>query len=255
MKLGLGGVQRPRGRQAHPGAGGGLGARGRDAAGGRHARPTARSAARRWSERDGPSWRSSRATSPTSGSGPSARSAATCASRTRTPTRPPGCWSRTRGSSWGAPMHAARWRRATSCCGPWETALEPGELLIAIEVPPVPAGAAMTHLRFATHERPTATVSCLARVADGVVAEARVAVGSVGRATRPGTRCGGADGRPRRRCDRTQPRIDAAGEAAAAASEPDTDSNGSAEYKADLVRVLTGRALQRAIGTARGSAV
>jgi carbon-monoxide dehydrogenase medium subunit len=64
--------------------------------------------------------------------------------------------------------------------GPWESALEPGELLIAVEVPPLPEGAATAHVRFATHERPTATVSCLARIEAGVVAEARIAVGSVG---------------------------------------------------------------------------
>jgi carbon-monoxide dehydrogenase medium subunit len=133
--------------------------------------------------------------------------------------------------------------------GPWETALEPGELLVAIEVPPVPTGAAMAHVRFATHERPTATVSCLARVEAGVVAEARVSVGSVG-------------GRPRRvpeaetlmvGLDALRPDasvLAAAGEAAAAASDPDTDANGSAEYKADLVRVLTGRAFQRALASA-----
>ena len=135
--------------------------------------------------------------------------------------------------------------------GPWETALEPGELLLSIEVPPVPAGSAMAHVRFATHERPTATVSCLARVTDGVVAEARLAVGSVG--PRP-VRVADAEallvGLDALRPDLAA--IDAAGEAAAGASEPDTDSNGSAEYKADLVRVLMGRALQRAIATALG---
>jgi carbon-monoxide dehydrogenase medium subunit len=135
--------------------------------------------------------------------------------------------------------------------GPWETALEPGELLIAIKVPPIPDGAATAHLRFATHERPTATVSCLARVAEGVIAEARIAVGSVGprpvRAAQAEALVTGLDAR--------QPdtaAIDAAGEAAAIAGEPDTDSNGSAEYKADLVRVLTGRALHKALGMALG---
>jgi carbon-monoxide dehydrogenase medium subunit len=132
--------------------------------------------------------------------------------------------------------------------GPWETALEPGELLVAIEVPPVPSGASMTHVRFATHERPTATVSCLARVSEGVVAEARIAVGSVGprpvRVPRAEAIVLGLDAlRP------DLAAIDAAGAEAATASEPDSDSNGSADYKADLVRVLTGRALQRVIAS------
>jgi carbon-monoxide dehydrogenase medium subunit len=133
--------------------------------------------------------------------------------------------------------------------GPWETSLGPGELLVAIEVPPVPTGAAVAHVRFVTHERPTATVSCLARVADGMVAEARIAVGSVGprpvRVPRAEALVVGLDAM------RPDPAaLDAAGAEAAIASEPDTDSNGSAAYKADLVRVLTGRALHRVIASA-----
>jgi carbon-monoxide dehydrogenase medium subunit len=40
----------------------------------------------------------------------------------------------------------------------------------------------------------------------------------------------------------------AAGEASAVAADPDTDSNGSAEYKANLVQVLVERAVRDAIG-------
>ena len=64
--------------------------------------------------------------------------------------------------------------------GPYETALEHGELVEAIEVPAMPPDGAMAHLRFAVHERPAATVSAWVRVADGRVADARVAAGSVG---------------------------------------------------------------------------
>ena len=35
--------------------------------------------------------------------------------------------------------------------GPYTTALEPGELLVAVEVPAMAAGAGMAHLRFAFH--------------------------------------------------------------------------------------------------------
>jgi carbon-monoxide dehydrogenase medium subunit len=129
--------------------------------------------------------------------------------------------------------------------GPWETTLRPAELLLAIEVPPMPAGSAMAHQRFRTHERPTATVSCLVRVAAGRIAEARIAVGSVG--PRP-VRCGAAErlvtGLPAGTLDPTI--LHRAGEAAASAAEPDTDSNGSAAYKADLVAVLVERALRDA---------
>ncbi len=64
--------------------------------------------------------------------------------------------------------------------GPYETALGPTEVLMAVELPPLGDGAAMVHHRFAFHERPAATVSCLVRVRDGRITEARVAVGSVG---------------------------------------------------------------------------
>ncbi|MCC6224256.1 MAG: xanthine dehydrogenase family protein subunit M, partial [Thermoleophilia bacterium] len=64
--------------------------------------------------------------------------------------------------------------------GPYQTALEPGELLVAVEVPEPPAGAVIVHRKLCLHERPAVTVTCLARVDGGRVAEARVAVGSVG---------------------------------------------------------------------------
>jgi len=130
--------------------------------------------------------------------------------------------------------------------GPWQTALDPGELLLGVEVPPLPDGSGMSHLRFATHERPTATVSCLVRVADGVVAEARVAVGSVGpRHARAPMAEAMLVGLPA--VDPDPVTLRAAGEDAATVAEPDTDSNGSAAYKADLVAVLVERAVRQAI--------
>ena len=56
--------------------------------------------------------------------------------------------------------------------GPYETALRAGEVLVAVEVPAICDGAAMVHHRFAFHERPAATVSCLVRVRDGHITEA-----------------------------------------------------------------------------------
>jgi carbon-monoxide dehydrogenase medium subunit len=133
--------------------------------------------------------------------------------------------------------------------GPWQTDLARGELLTAVEVPALPVGSGMAHLRFATHERPTATVSCLVRVAGGVVAEARIAVGSVGpRHVRSPIAEAGVTGM--RALDPDPGILRAAGEAAAAVAEPDDDSNGSAAYKADLVTVLVERAVRVAIGRA-----
>ncbi|MBF6606539.1 MAG: xanthine dehydrogenase family protein subunit M [Chloroflexi bacterium] len=134
--------------------------------------------------------------------------------------------------------------------GSYETALQPTELLVAIEVPPLQGDAAMAHLRFAFHERPAATISCLARVRDGLLVETRIAVGSVG--VMP-VRAGDAEsllsGTPA--ADLPPSVLEAAGRAAAEAADPMTDANGSATYKRDLVRVLVGRCVREAADAAR----
>jgi len=130
--------------------------------------------------------------------------------------------------------------------GPYETALRPHEIVVAIEVPAAPSDAGMAHLRFAFHERPAATVSCLIRVVNGRVVEARVAVGSVGinpvRVPVGEALLLGADAA---NIDPTA--LDSAGRAAAEAADPVTDANGSADYKQDLVRVLVGRCVRMAV--------
>lgn len=133
--------------------------------------------------------------------------------------------------------------------GPYTTALGPGELIVAIEVPPMPADAGMAHLRFAFHERPAVTVSTLVRVGGGRITEARVAIGSVGvrpvRAPESESLLTGADAAV------PDPAVlSAAGERAADTSDPVTDANGSADYKHHLVSVLVGRAVRAAIDAA-----
>jgi aerobic carbon-monoxide dehydrogenase medium subunit len=135
--------------------------------------------------------------------------------------------------------------------GPYTTALEPGELLLAIEVPAMPRNSGMAHLRFAFHERPAVTVSCLAQVTDGRISEARIAVGSVGvisvRVPAGEALLDGLDA-----ADPDPAALTVAGGLAADASEPVADPNGSAEYKHHLVSVLVGRAMRAAIADARG---
>jgi carbon-monoxide dehydrogenase medium subunit len=139
--------------------------------------------------------------------------------------------------------------------GPYTTALEPGELVVAIEVPSLPAGSGMAHLRFAFHERPAVTVSCLAQIVNGRIATARIAVGSVGvtpvRVPDGEAMLGGLDAA----LPDPAP-LAAAGQAAAEASDPVADANGSAEYKRHLVGVLVGRAMRAAVVDAarRGAA-
>ena len=97
----------------------------------------------------------------------------------------------------GATVHLARAgaRRSLAVAdfvlGPYETALEPGEVLEAVEVPLRGQREAMAHLRFAVHERPAATVSAWVRVDEGRVGGGP-SRGGLGRhrAGRPGRRRG-----------------------------------------------------------------
>jgi carbon-monoxide dehydrogenase medium subunit len=128
--------------------------------------------------------------------------------------------------------------------GPYQTALEAGQLLRAVRIPIPPAGTGIVHKKLAFHERPAATVTCAVRAANGRVEEARIAVGSVGaRAARAseaervltGADVGDVDALTR------------AAELAAEASEPVEDANGSVDYKANLVRVLVERGVREAL--------
>ena len=138
---------------------------------------------------------------------------------------------------------------ASFILGPYTTALDPGELIVAIEVPALPVGAGMAHLRFAFHERPAVTVSSLVQIRGGRIAHARVAVGSVGvvpvRVPVGEALLGGQDA--------AHPEasvLSAVGQAAADASQPVTDANGSVDYKRHLVETLVRRALRAAIDDA-----
>jgi aerobic carbon-monoxide dehydrogenase medium subunit len=129
--------------------------------------------------------------------------------------------------------------------GPYQTSLRPGEVLTSIRLPQPPKSAAVAHAKFAFHERPTATVTSLARVIEGQVMEARIAVGSVGarpvRATAAEELLAGA------RVDELgEGLLEQAGERAAEAAAPVSDANGSDEYKTQLVRVLVRRTFEQA---------
>ncbi len=130
--------------------------------------------------------------------------------------------------------------------GPYQTALREGEVLTSVRIPMLPPGAAVAHAKFAFHERPTATVACLVRVVEGEVAEARVAVGSVG--ARP-VRVPAAEemltGAPAEEISIGL--LAEAGERAAEAAAPVDDATGAAEYKAQLVRVLVERTFRKAV--------
>ena len=130
--------------------------------------------------------------------------------------------------------------------GPYQTSLEQGELLTAVHVPPAPEGASVAHAKFSFHERPTATVACLAHVVDGVLTEARVAVGSVG--ARPVRSRAAEEALTGAAVDGIEGDVlSTAGERAAEDAAPVDDATGSADYKAQLVKVLVDRTFREAL--------
>jgi carbon-monoxide dehydrogenase medium subunit len=127
--------------------------------------------------------------------------------------------------------------------GPYEPALEHGEVVLSIRVPIPAPGTVIVHRKFAFHERPAATVTCGARVVDGVVDAARIAVGSVGNIA---VRASEAEALLVGSSPLDDRALAAAGASAAAVSHPVEDANGSVEYKAHLVEVLVARAFREA---------
>jgi carbon-monoxide dehydrogenase medium subunit len=64
--------------------------------------------------------------------------------------------------------------------GVYETALAPGELLTAVELPARPDRTGLSHRRMKLTERPAVTVTAQITVRGNAVADARLIVGSVG---------------------------------------------------------------------------
>lgn len=129
--------------------------------------------------------------------------------------------------------------------GPYETALELGDLLVAVHVPRPGPGTAIVHRKMSFRERPAITVAVRLTVEDGRVSEGRLAVGSVGTAP---VLIEGLDphlvGLEAAAPDPAE--VGAAAAIAAHAAMPVADENGSVEYKRQLVRVLSARGLRQA---------
>jgi carbon-monoxide dehydrogenase medium subunit len=143
-------------------------------------------------------------------------------------------------------------RRIPACAflhGPYQTALDPGELLLRVLLPAPPPGSVTVHRKLAFLERPAVTVTCLLRTEERLLAEARVAVGAVGPVP---VRAGAAEELllGLRADAPSAEALEAAGAAAAEASGAVDDANGSAEYKRNLVRVLVKRTVAEALARA-----
>ena len=141
--------------------------------------------------------------------------------------------------------------------GPFETSLEEDEVLTEITVPRLPAGMTGSYQKFGLYARPTVGVGVALRLDDpastdgrGVVAEARVAVGSAG--PRP-VRVPQAE---EALAGKTVSELTSAavlrqaGRLASQEAQPDSDFHGAADYKEHLIGVLLARAVRTAVGAA-----
>ncbi len=145
---------------------------------------------------------------------------------------------------YGAASEARRVPLSQFLVGPYETALSQGELLTAVQIPLPAAGSSIVHRKLAFHERPAATVTCLARVAQGSFEDVRIAVGSVG--ARP-VRATEAEDGLQGKAAADPSALETAATLAAQAAQAVADANGSVEYKQNLVRVLVERCLRDAV--------
>src|SRR5262245_4408108 len=136
--------------------------------------------------------------------------------------------------------------------GPFTTALRPDEILVEVRVPvpPTRSGGAYVKLERKVGDFATAAVAAqLTLRADGVCERAGIGLTNVGAVPIEAERAEAA--LAGRRLDTAA--IAEAARLAAAAAQPAADLRGSVEYKTDLVRVLTGRALRRALERAEGA--
>jgi carbon-monoxide dehydrogenase medium subunit len=133
--------------------------------------------------------------------------------------------------------------------GPLETALRPGEILTAVEIPPRARGVGLAYEKIAFFERPAASVGVRLVVGDGVIAAATVALGSLtDTPVLHGAAAAALVGAPARQGHLDEP-IAAAGDALATVDAV-ADLNGSADYKRHLAAVLLERAVSRALDEA-----
>jgi aerobic carbon-monoxide dehydrogenase medium subunit len=127
--------------------------------------------------------------------------------------------------------------------GFYEAALEPGEIVTAVRVPPAPAGARGGYVKYTSRsaeDKPLVGVAALVALdASGRCVEARIGLG--GAAPTP-MRAAQAE-RALRGEALTDAAVRAAAEAAAREADPLSDLMGSADYRREMVRVWVRRLL------------
>ncbi len=141
--------------------------------------------------------------------------------------------------------------------GPYETGLQPDELLTVVSVPRLPDGMRGAYLKFGYHHRPTLGMGVAVKLdgqgtnGNGTIEDIRIALGSVSpkplRLREAEVMLRGASLGDLFRDGSAGPLLTEATEAAARVADPVDDMHGSAEYKRHLTRVFLGRALRAAV--------
>ena len=132
----------------------------------------------------------------------------------------------------------------------YESALEPGEVVIGVTVPEPPAGSGAAFVKFlprTADDYATVAVAAVVTLDGDRCREARIALGSVGVTPLRGRAAESLLSGQRI----SQQLLDAAGEAVKAAVDPLSDHRGSAAYKREMAAVMVRRALTQAWETAR----
>jgi aerobic carbon-monoxide dehydrogenase medium subunit len=135
--------------------------------------------------------------------------------------------------------------------GLFENSLQPGEVLTEIRIPkPAPgSGGAYLKLERKVGDYAVAAVAVQLQLAGGVVGGVRIGLTNVGPVP---ARAQNAEAALAGKAV-TDDVVEAAGRAAAAECDPSADLRGEVDYKRDMVRVLTKRAVRRAIERAQGA--
>ena len=136
---------------------------------------------------------------------------------------------------------------------PRETVLQPGELLVEVVIPAQPKNSGASYQRFALRRATALAVAGVAArvdLSDGKICKARVVLGAVAPVPMLAVACGEAlvGEAP------SEGLFAGAADVAGGEARPITDLRGSMEFRRELVKVLTLRALREAAARAHGPA-
>jgi carbon-monoxide dehydrogenase medium subunit len=133
--------------------------------------------------------------------------------------------------------------------GPFETVLEPDEILTETRIPRAPQGSSYFKVERRAGDYASAALGVALWMGDEEIEEARIGMCGVGSTT---LRAREAEEVLKGQSPDEELHKQAA-ERAAEECDPPDDARGTPEYKRDLVRVLVVRAMQQAVGRARGA--